>query len=394
MRSRVITIVILLLLIATFIGHKWILQRIQEGYAYNKSSIDAVHVMKELPHIESISDGDKDSVELNIVLNGKSLNRKIHIPYVDRPYSDSSKILVDKLYIDLHYQRQTRDVIHLIKSSIPISGSVGYSFEDFCSIDFLTDEDVQELEKELSKWNLNSYSNTVDKISRLALGITKNLRNDGSAVISHPANSSAWKLYCDGVSGFSRMTCGEFEQIFYAFANVAGVKTRRVGIVGRYPSDGNVKITGHHFNEVFIPEKNRWAYVDLSTDKLFLKNSRNEFLNTYQLWNAYISGMADNINIVSTRGDTLSTVPLAGNDANENYYFSPQSTIVYKKANDRYSAVGKIRRYLFDFDPSLGNFDTRKFYVKNAMVLLSLIFAVILFVRITKVIFVKLKLRS
>jgi len=393
LRFKIISVAILCLLIVSFMAHKWILQRIQEGYAYNKSSIDAVYMMKELPHIERISDGNRDSVRFNIVLNGKTFSRKIFIPYVDRPYTDSTTITVENHSINLFYQRQTRDVIHLIKSSIPTSGNVKYSFENFCSIDFLGSDDIQEIENELSKWNLDSYSNTVEKISKLAIEITRNLRDDGSSVVSNPANSSAWKLYCDGVSGLSRMTCGEFEQIVYAFANVAGIKARRVGIVGRYPSDGNVKITGHHFNEVFIPEENRWAYVDLSTDKLFMKNSRNEYLNTYQLWNAYISGMADNIRIVSTMGDSISTIPLVGNDSNENYYFSPQSTILYKKANDRYSTVGKMRRYLLDFDPALGNFDTRKFYLKNFMVLFSLTLIIALTIGVVKVILSKLNLR-
>ena len=209
------------------------------------------------------------------------------------------------------------------------------------------------------------------------------MRNEGDRVVSNPATSSPWKLYCDGKNGITRITCGENEHILFAFANAAGIRTRRVGIVGRYPSDGNVKITGHHFNEVFLPDKDRWAYVDLSTDKLFMTNSMGDYLNTYELWNAYVAGFASNITVISTRGDSLSQIPLIGNDANEKYYFSPQATIVYKKANDRYSSFGKIRRYVFDFDPSLGNFDTRKFYLKNVLIVLTVILGLVLAFRIT-----------
>jgi len=170
----------------------------------------------------------------------------------------------------------------------------------------------------------------------------------------------------------------EFEHILFAFANLAGIKTRRVGLVGKYPSKGMAKVTGHHFNEIYLPKSRTWAYCDLSTDKLLFINDKGEYMNTYDLYNSYIANTYANIRYYSTRGDTLSLVSLKGNDQNESYYFSPHSIMLFKRAGQRYSLSSKIKRYLFLSDPALGDFDSNMYLVRYGFNILSLLLTFII----------------
>jgi len=185
-----------------------ILLRVQEGYAYRKASVSEVYNMEEEPHIKSINDVDKDRVVFELSSNAIITKKSIDIPFNGSPYTDSIKFDFEGINIELKYQRQSRDRIHIISSSIPISDDIHYEFNDFCSIDFLPTFEVESIKQELNNWQIDTIDGTVNKLTALALNLTSSLRNDGNVVIYNPANATPFKLYVEGVQGNSRITCG------------------------------------------------------------------------------------------------------------------------------------------------------------------------------------------
>lgn len=122
-------------------------------------------------------------------------------------------------------------------------------------------------------------------------------------------------------SGDSQLWCGNYAFLFSFFSSHAGIKGR---IVGCGSTLGDINMGVHVFNEVFLPEWNRWAYIDLTEGNIFVRKG-NTFLNTIDINALLKTGTSGDDNIVAYHfsGDSIVHMPFGEVSKFANYYFHP-----------------------------------------------------------------------
>ena len=115
------------------------------------------------------------------------------------------------------------------------------------------------------------------------------------------------------------MWCGKYVDLFSFFSSYAGVASRIVSCGNHI---GNTALGAHSFNEVFLPEWNCWAYVDLTEGNVFVRKGSN-FLNTLDLYAALKSGSIANDGITAYRfhDGRLMLIPFSEVSKFARYYF-------------------------------------------------------------------------
>lgn len=91
-----------------------------------------------------------------------------------------------------------------------------------------------------------------------------------------------WLIYQEMIAGTGKGWCTQHGQIWVFFANRAGIQTRLM--LGARTQDNEFVYSGHTWAESFIPEQNRWAFVDLSHSHIHITNKKGEVLNTAELF--------------------------------------------------------------------------------------------------------------
>lgn len=110
--------------------------------------------------------------------------------------------------------------------------------------------------------------------------------------------------------------CSDYSQVFINFCILNNIRVREWGI---HDTIYQNKV-GHVFNEVFIPEFNKWICIDVSKGICFVNNKTGKFLSTSEIIDLQSAGNAKyiDINFFLNRTDvfTLNT------EAIKNLYFN------------------------------------------------------------------------
>ncbi len=89
-------------------------------------------------------------------------------------------------------------------------------------------------------------------------------------------------------------TCGDYSQVFINFCILNDIKVREWGV---HDTVYKNKI-GHVFNEVFLPEENRWICVDLHFAIYFRDNTTKQALSMSEIISKTADGREEEIEIV------------------------------------------------------------------------------------------------
>ncbi len=366
-----------------------------EGYIYKLSNYVSLYYPKNNPSISSISQADKDTIIIIMNETNGNVNWEITVddtnsyfvtseyPKISLPYSEQNPVRKYRICnvmmgscFTLEAERQITGSILILNTSIPFTNNKRYDFDEFCDISWIDENEKNEVKKILKdELMIDTCKSTIGKIRVLAYHINYVSRKNGDIGLKYWWNDySAFELYLKALNGETSLTCNEYQQIYYLFANVAGIKTRRLGVVGFGDSDGMVKLSGHHFNESYIEEFQKWVYVDLSYEKLFVQNPNGVLLDAYEF---YISIVFDNYNDLIAAvpfQDTIEYIPYKDLNSPEIYYFNENSVIQYKMGDDRFNFLSQLNRYLFNPEPVLGlNYSNSRLYFKILMQLALLI---------------------
>jgi hypothetical protein len=365
-----------------------------EGYVYSLVSYYDVYYPKPLKVVESFTGVNSESMELIMeppnpgsvwIVQGRdsvprknNINPKIYLPVKEEAYIEDFRITEEgtNFSFTVTVQRQHEGDVHIINSSIPVTDEQLYSFDDFCNVTWVDAKDQDTVYSILKNDLLiDTCKTTLDKISVICSFLKNSLKKPGNIDFVYQWNNySAWFIYSKGATGESSLQCNEYSEVFYLFANVAGIKTRRLGVAGWAESDGVVKLSGHHFNESFIPEQQKWAFVDLTSDKAYVINDTGQVLNTYELFVSNISKNYEGLKVMSTIYDSLTIQPYKDVRENEQYYFNRDCVIQYKFGDNRFKKVNQAKRYLYDPEPVLSlNYTNRKLYIKYILLSMNLL---------------------
>lgn len=128
-------------------------------------------------------------------------------------------------------------------------------------------------------------------------------------------------------SGHSQLWCGNYVDLFSFFSSYASVAGRIVSCGNHI---GNTALGQHSWNEVFLPEWDCWAYVDLTAGNVFVRKG-DHFLNTLDLYTVLRSGSAanDGTTAYHFNGDSIASMPFQNVSGFAHYYFHPGNSFQY-----------------------------------------------------------------
>jgi hypothetical protein len=87
--------------------------------------------------------------------------------------------------------------------------------------------------------------------------------------------------YLGALKGEVKLWCHNNAEIYVFFANAIGIPTRKVSVGGEFDA---CSLSGHAFAESYIKEQNRWAYVDVTSANILVRNTEGLYLNTLDLF--------------------------------------------------------------------------------------------------------------
>lgn len=211
----------------------------------------------------------------------------------------------------------------------------------------ISQKEISAVKKILREEIMVEDSNTtIDKIEKIGKYLIAKLRpSEGtpSDEIKRLTPLAQYNLAC---SKKDHIDCADYADIFHLFANCAGVPTRKIGVAGWMD---NVIISGHVFNESYIEEQEKWAFVDLTSKKLMVLNSGKEVLNTIDLLNAVNSKTFEGKTaLYMNANNQLDSVAYGKVNASEEEYFKQAASfyIIKEDISNNMSFAESFKEYL------------------------------------------------
>jgi len=213
---------------------------------------------------------------------------------------------------------------------------------------------------------------TFTRMEKLMRFLRIQLKNSGGVPLDDQRWMNPLDLYHAMAEGSGKGWCTQNAQLWVFWANRAGIATRFV-FGARTEADNQIVYTGHAWGECFIPEQNRWAFVDLAHAQTYITDRSGLVLNSAELFHLNQHGAFDSVFARlyvdrewehlpgMTRTDTMVTVPFALCNGALRSEFTSHSILKYRRppnvedvraiytgfVRDWTFFVGNLERYWF-----------------------------------------------
>ncbi|MGZ3918838.1 MAG: hypothetical protein ACXVNM_01645 [Bacteroidia bacterium] len=220
-----------------------------------------------------------------------SYNLAAELPYIklqpgQNTYTLSSELPNKKLkHIVTEVEYTPDSSPNIVNINLPLIEYEIYPVNKWSGLPPLVSEaEIAETKKILKdEIKISDSLTSVEKIKLIGAFLIKNLRASEGPPQGNMKELSPLIQYKIACKKENKVDCANYTDIFHLFANCAGVPTRKIGLMG---SISGISTSGHVLNESYISEQEKWAFVDLTAKKLLVLNSRNEVLNTADLFNS------------------------------------------------------------------------------------------------------------
>jgi hypothetical protein len=245
-----------------------------------------------------------------------------------------------KVYREQH--NSSNIIFEVTNTSVPVEQGKLHSIADWAARTPQTDGDSLVSNAYLyDSMHIAKTDGTVEKTLKIARYVLSNLNDAYGAPPDTLSRMDALSQFIYARKTWSYVWCGNHGAIFSFFAERAGIPVRSVVSGRKY---GPVSAGDHFFNEVYLKEFNYWAYVDLSTKNIFVKN-HDRYLNTIDISRLMKYTIADS-GLTSLRfaKGAITSVPLHQADDQEKYYFhaSNRFEFYFSDAFERMAAPKNI----------------------------------------------------
>jgi hypothetical protein len=315
--------------------------------------------------------GMKPSFRLDTTFSQLHVYRLISVPAGECPDVEVSVRFYSKEFYASHGMEH--EDVYVVRANVPCG-----RFEQFTLADWTDDysyvgkDDLARVDRILKEEvGIRSGDPTLQRMEKLFPFLRKKLKGMGGVPMDDERWMNPWLLYSCLIDGTGKGWCTQYAQMWVFWANRAGIATRFV--FGARTENNTIVYTGHAWGESFIPEQNRWAFVDLSQGHVYVTDRSGEVLNSAELFhlnqqNAFDSTYArmyvdwqweDHPGF--TGKDTMETVPYALCNDMVRSEFTPHSILKYRRPpnvedvreiyagflKDRTFLLGNLERYLF-----------------------------------------------
>lgn len=313
------------------------------GYLYtNAVNYNELYFSEETHRIKGLAFKGSDSLTLNIspipqktnwtILNSEGQSyvlKTVELPTIKlktgiNSYTITSEIQhqsLKKNIITIEYTPKD-NYTFIVNSSLPLIEYPLYQTDRWTKFsNSITENEVQETKKIISEnIKLNDSLPTTEKIKLISSFLVSQLgSSEGTSIgdIKQQTPLTQYKLAC---SKQNKVDCAIYADVFHLFANCAGIPTRKIGVAGWMDY---IVTSGHVFNESYIKEQGKWAFVDLTSKKVMVINTNKDVLNSVDLLNA--------INANNFEGKQALVIDSSANIDTVNYSSVNQSEIDYLK---------------------------------------------------------------
>ena len=261
--------------------------------------------------------------------------------------NSKEKILFTADYSSFSNSDSSKKNLYILKANLPLKVCSCYSLEDWkFKSKFSTKEETEKIKKILED-SVKVFNNdkTLNKIEKICFFLIKKLSGKKGTPDISMKSLSPYMQYKMAIDGKSKIWCENFSEIYLEFANTAGIPSRYVA--------SNLKIGeknygGHVFTESYINEQGRWAYIDLSSSKVFTLNSDSFVVNSVDIYNIVSSGGKSNFNSLVYDSGRLVFKPFDSICSTEDYYFKNNSDLIYLFSEyDKGTFLSKLSNYFY-----------------------------------------------
>ncbi len=214
-------------------------------------------------------------------------------------------------------------------------------------LDHYGPQDIQRARAKLSEHSVVAGNSTIDTLRNLwswlfaEMGPTRGAPPDPDWLRHLPAYAQYTALTDGKAFGY----CTHMAEVHNLFGTVAGLAMRVVDVNARL--DG-VNLANHTFNEIWIPEQERWAYSDLETGVLLVRESTsNRVVNAVEICQMMQIGATAPLIATTYDFNTKSFIDIPYEQASTGRLLHASATFVYHRyyAN-RGSIAAWLDRYL------------------------------------------------
>lgn len=236
----------------------------------------------------------------------------------------------------------TPDAYQLMNSSLPVGKHRTYSLEEWGGFG-RTDPEMEEAKKIISVLNIEEMSGTKEKLRAIGKFVLDKMDDKRGVPTNRMERATPLVLYNAVLAGEGGVWCSHFAKVYHLFANAAGVTTRLVVASGKL--DG-INFSGHSFNESYLPEYDTWAFVDLTSNKLYVENELGAPVSTIELFRAVRNGNYSGLKTeVYDQGEILK-VDYRETADSEKLYFNENTVFIFHRIF-RKDLASKVQTYLF-----------------------------------------------
>lgn len=334
-----------------------------------------IYFVNEAPHISGFEKLSEDTLLFKINNNNRPLTWEVSVDdsfsYLYNGINPAIKILDSLHRYKINYNDVKKDSINLLilltpkekyekqnnsnitnyfieKTSVPIISNPLHSLTEW-TFDYSGVPDSQNEEATrmiYDQMKIEKNDSTLVKIQKIGRFIIDNYNSHLGIPIDQMQNFTPLEQFKCVINNQSEVWCGNFATLFAYFANLAGIPTRNVGAEGEI--DG-VNLSAHSFCESYVKEQNRWAFVDLLSNKLYVFKEKNQVLNTIDLVFLQHTGRKENVYAMTYKNDTLKAVKYEDADESERIYFKSEAMLMlrYPFNVPNYNSVfHKLYRYI------------------------------------------------
>jgi len=199
--------------------------------------------------------------------------------------------------------------------------------------------DLLQAKKIADSWIQSDTQTTINKVIKLASAVYNRFNRQlgqPTALLLRSDPLEEYKMLC--ASDSEKLWCGIYANMFAYFCWAENIPCRIIEIMN--PGDA------HEINECFIAETNQWVMVDLTTNQLLTKNSKDQLLNLLDFNEALQN--SSSLYAVSASGDSLTTREISYKESYLPHYTMINQLYYYYRINNIavYRPILKLKRYV------------------------------------------------
>lgn len=290
------------LIISLFFVNRYIYRNRDNGYMFTDAvNYNQFYFVKESPHIKGFDNLSGDSLRLQIDPVPEKPQWKIKNNTGSYNYTGLLPVIkLSEGVHTYHIYSEEKNGLDSVELRIEHIAADEYTFVEYCTLPILefelfpvqrwtqlpgriSDEEINEVKRIIKdEIKINGNEKTADKIALLGTFLFKHLRPQEGGASGEMKELTPLNQFRRACENKDKVDCAIYSDIYFLFANCAGIPTRRIGVMGRV---NQVTTSGHVFNESYIYEQSKWAFVDLTSKKLMVLNRNKTALNTIDLLN-------------------------------------------------------------------------------------------------------------